>query len=111
MPHMFSDVRAFRRDPLRFLLERGNAAPLGLEPLHLGPSPVLLVNDPDLIRPILKAPETEVGKSSLMLHGEEHKRRRAVLQKHMAKGVVEKYLPQMCAEIRAVGARIARLGS
>jgi cytochrome P450 len=121
---MFSDVRAFRRDPLRFLLERGNAAPLGLEPLHLGPSPVLLVNDPDLIRPILKSPETEVGKgrlikkltpvlgeSSLMLHGEEHKRRRAVLQKHMAKGSVEKFLPQMCAEIRAVGARIARLGS
>ena len=62
MPHMFSDVRAFRRDPLQFLLARGNAAPLGLVPLYLGPSPVLLVNDPDLIRPILKAPETEVGK-------------------------------------------------
>jgi cytochrome P450 len=121
---MFSDVRAFRRDPLQFLLERGNTAPMGLAPLRLGPSPVLLVNDPDLIRPILKAPETEVGKgrlikkltpvlgqSSLMLHGEEHKRRRAVLQKHMAKGAVEKFLPQMCAEIRAVGAKIARLGS
>jgi len=38
MPHMFSDVRAFRRDPLNFLLERGNGAPLGLERLHLGPS-------------------------------------------------------------------------
>ena len=124
MPHMFSDVPAFRRDPLRLLLERGNSAPLGLEPLRLGPSPVLLVNDPNLIRPILKAPETEIGKgklikkltpvlgeSSLMLRGDEHKRRRAVLQKHMAKGSVEKYLPQMCAEVRAVGARIARLGS
>jgi len=124
MPHMFSDVRAFRHDPLRFLLERGNAAPLGLEPLHLGPSPVFLVTDPDLIRPILKAPETEIGKgrlikkltpvfgrSSLMLHGDEHKRRRAVLHKHMAKGSVERYLPQMCAEIRAVGAKLARMGS
>ncbi|MGN1290719.1 MAG: cytochrome P450 [Bradyrhizobium sp.] len=124
MPHMFSDVRAFRSDPLKFLLERGNASPLGLVPLHLGPAPVLLVNDPDLIRPILKAPETDVGKgrlikklspvlgqSSLMLHGDEHKRRRAVLHKHMAKGSVEKYLPQMCAEIRAVGARLARLGA
>jgi cytochrome P450 len=124
MPHMFSDVRAFRRDPLNFLLDRGNDAKLGLEPLHLGPSPVLLVTDPDLIRPILKAPETEIGKgrlikkltpvfgrSSLMLHGDEHKRRRAVLHKHMAKGNVEKFLPQMCAEIRAVGARLARLGS
>ena len=124
MPHMFSDVRAFRRDPLNFLLGKGNSAPLGLEPLHLGPNPVLLVNDPDLIRPILKAPETEIGKgrlikkltpvfgrSSLMLHGDEHKRRRAVLHKHMAKGNVEKFLPQMCAEIRAVGAKLARLGS
>lgn len=124
MPHMFSDVRRFRRDPLSFLLDRGNTAPLGLEPLHLGPSPVLLVTDPDLIRPILKAPETEIGKgrlikkltpvlgqSSLMLHGDEHKRRRAVLQKHMAKGSVEKFLPQMCAEIRAVGAKIALFGS
>ena len=109
MPHMFSDVRAFRRDPLNFLLAKGNGAPLGLERLHLGPSPVFLVNDPDLIRPILKAPETEIGKgrlikkltpvfgrSSLMLHGDEHKRRRAVLHKHMAKGSVEKFLPQ-CA--------------
>lgn len=124
MQHMFSDVRLFRREPLHFLLDRGNTAPLGLEPLHLGPSPVLLVNDPDLIRPILKAPETDIGKgrlikkltpvfgrSSLMLHGDEHKRRRAVLHKHMAKGNVEKFLPQMCAEIRAVGAKLARLGS
>ena len=124
MPHMFSDVRAFRRDPLNFLLAKGNSAPLGLERLHLGPSPVFLVTDPDLIRPILKAPEAEIGKgrlikkltpvfgrSSLMLHGDEHKRRRAVLHKHMAKGSVEKFLPQMCAEIRAVGARLARLGS
>jgi cytochrome P450 len=124
MRHMFSDVRAFRRDPLNFLLERGNNAPLGLQRLYLGPSPVLLVTDPDLIRPILRAPENEIGKgrlikkltpvfgkSSLMLHGDEHKRRRAVLHRHMAKGSVEKYLPQMCAEIRAVGAKLARLGS
>lgn len=123
MPHMFSDVRSFRRDPLSFLLERGNCNPMGLQRLHLGPSPVLLVTDPDLIRPILKAPETEIGKgrlikkltpvfgrSSLMLHGDEHKRRRAILHKHMARGNVERYLPQMCAEIRAVGAKLAKLG-
>lgn len=124
MPHMFSDVRSFRRDPLNFLLERGNSAPMGLERLYLGPSPVLLVTDPDLIRPILRAPETEIGKgrlikkltpvfgrSSLMLHGDEHKRRRAVLHKHMARGNVERYLPQMCAEIRAVGAKLAKSGT
>lgn len=124
MPHMFSDVRSFRRDPLSFLLERGNSAPMGLERLYLGPSPVLLVTDPDLIRPILRASEAEIGKgrlikkltpvfgrSSLMLHGDEHKRRRAVLHKHMARGNVERYLPQMCAEIRAVGAKLAKLGT
>lgn len=124
MLQMFSDVRSFRRDPLNFLLERGNSAPMGLERLHLGPSPVLLVTDPDLIRPILRAPEEEIGKgrlikkltpvfgrSSLMLHGDEHKRRRAVLHKHMARGNVERYLPQMCAEIRAVGAKLAKLGT
>lgn len=124
MPHMFSDVRSFRHDPLNFLLERGNASPMGLERLYLGPSPVLLVTDPNLIRPILKAPEDEIGKgrlikkltpvfgrSSLMLHGDEHKRRRAVLHKHMSRGNVERYLPQMCAEIRAVGARLAKLGT
>lgn len=120
MKHMFSDVQKFRRDPLGFLLEVGNGSPLGLVPLRLGTSPVLLVNDPGLVRPILKASEDAIGKgrlirklepvfgrSSLMLHGFEHKRRRAILQKHMAKGSVERYLPQMCAEIRAVGGKLA----
>ena len=46
-----------------------------------------------------------------MLPGDEHKRRRAVLHKHMAKGNVERYLPQMCAEIRAVGAKLAKSGT
>lgn len=124
MKHMFSDVAAFRRDPLMFLLERGNGAPLGLERLRLGPNPVFLVTDPDLVRPILKAPESEIGKgrlikkltpilgqSSLMLHGDEHKRRRSVMHRHMARGSVEKLMPQMCAEIRAVGATLARAES
>lgn len=123
MPHPFSDVRAFRRNPLGFLLERGNAATGGLERLHLGPSPIYLLVDPDLIKPLLKMPETEVGKgrliqklkpvfgrSSLMLHGDEHKRRRAVLHQHLARGAVERYITQMCAEIRAVGARLAPSG-
>lgn len=97
---------------------------MGLERLRLGPSPVFLVTDPDLIRPILKAPESEIGKgrlikkltpilgrSSLMLHGDEHKRRRAVLQRHMARGSAEKLMPQIGAEIRAVGAKLARAES
>jgi cytochrome P450 len=120
---MFSDVREFRRDPLGFLLERGNTATGQLERLHLGPNPCYLLVDPELIKPLLKMPETEVGKgrliqklkpvfgrSSLMLHGDEHKRRRAVLHQYLARGAVERYIPHMCGEIRAVSARLAKLG-
>lgn len=123
MPHPFSDVRGFRRDPLSFLLERGNRATGALERLRLGPRPIFLVIDPELIKPLLKMPEAEVGKgrfiqklrpafgqSSLMLHGDEHKRRRAVLHQYLARGAVERYIPQLCAEIRAVGARVAAFG-
>ncbi|HEY0440987.1 MAG TPA: cytochrome P450 [Xanthobacteraceae bacterium] len=123
MPHWFSDVRAFRRDPLKFLLERGNNSSNDLERVYLGPNPIYLVVDPELVKPLLKAPESDIGKgrlikkltpvfgsSSLMLHGDEHKRRRAVLHAHLARGNVERYLPEICAEIRAVGARLGRVG-
>ena len=66
MPHPFSDVRAFRRDPLALLLERGRAAKHSLERLYLGTTPIFLVADPELIKPLLKMPETEVGKGRLI---------------------------------------------
>jgi cytochrome P450 len=104
-------------------LQRGNAATQSLERLWLGPKPVYLVVDPELIKPLLKLGETDAGKgrlirklspiigmSSLLLHGEEHRRRRAILHEHLARGNVERYLPQMAAEIRAVGARLATTG-
>lgn len=123
MIHPFSDVSAFRRDPLNFLIERGTKATEPLVRMRLGPSAVYLVTDPELIKPLLKMDVGEAGKgrlihklrpiigmSSLLLHGEEHRRRRAILHEHLARGNVEKYLPQISAEIRAVGARLARTG-
>jgi cytochrome P450 len=124
MKHWFSDLHAFRRDPLQFLLTRGNAASAPLEPLALGPYPVFLLTDPELIRPLLKADEQDadkgrlirklrpiVGLSSLVISGEEHRRRRAALHEHLAKGGAEKLIPQLSAEIRAVAAQLVREGS
>lgn len=121
MRHWFSDLTAFQRDPLTFLLERGNSATEPLVPLALGPSPMFLVTDPDVIKPLLKADEVDVDKgrlihklrsvvgiSSLTMSGEEYVRRREVLHKYMARGSVERLTSHMSAEIRAVGARLAR---
>jgi cytochrome P450 len=122
MKHAYSDVIAFRRDPLTFLLDRGsNAGDEALTPLGLGPSPVFLVTDPTLVKPMLKLGEDFVDKgrllrklqpivgwSSLILNGEEHRRRRGAIHKHLARGAAERLVPQMAAEIRAVAARLAK---
>jgi len=118
---MFSDLTAFRRDPLSVLLEKGNSATEPLVRLALGPSPMFLVTDPEMIRPLLKANEEDidkgqlihklrsvVGLSSLTMSGEEYLRRREVLHTYMAKGSVERLAVPMAAEIRAVIARLAR---
>ncbi len=121
MRHVFSDLNAFRRDPLTLLVERGNSASGSLVRLALGPSPMFLVTDPDMIRSLLKANEEDidkgrlihklrslVGLSSLTMSGEEYLRRREVLHKYMAKGLVERLTTPMTAEIRAVSARLAK---
>ncbi|HVL71797.1 MAG TPA: cytochrome P450 [Beijerinckiaceae bacterium] len=121
MRHWFSDLPAFRRDPLGFLLEKARAGTEPLEPLALGPKPVFLLRDPDLIRPLMRAGENEVDKgrlvhklrpivglSSLVISGEEHKRRRAALHEHLARGEVERLIPQLSAEIRAFAGEICR---
>ena len=73
MRHWFSDLGAFRRDPLSLFLERGNAATEPLVPLALGPAPVFLVADPEMVRPLLKTAEEDVDKGRLI-----HKLRAAV---------------------------------
>jgi cytochrome P450 len=121
MRHWFSDLTAFRRDPLTLFLDRGNTSTEPLVPLGLGPAPVYLVADPETVRPLLKAAEEDadkgrlihklravVGKSSLTVSGDDHRLRREALHTHLAKGTVERLTAPMAAEIRAVGARLAK---
>lgn len=119
MRHWFSDLNAFRLDPLKLLLERGNAATEPLVPLALGPAPMFLVTDPEIIKPLLKAQEEDidkgrlihklrsvVGVSSLTMSGEEYLRRREVMHQYMARGTIERLAAPMAAEIRGLGARL-----
>jgi len=122
MKHWFADVSAFRRDPLKFLVTQGsNPGNDQLVPLALGPRPTFLVTDADLVRPMLKLTEDFVEKgrllhtlqpivgwSMLILNGDEHRRRRGAVHKHLARGAAERLVPQMSAQIRAVAARLAR---
>ena len=123
MKHWFSDVAAFRRDPLSFMLECGTRAGEPLVAVALGIKPVFIVTDPELVKPILKMNEkvldkgrllhklrAVVGISSLTLSGDEHDRRRNALHPHMARGQVEALAPEMAAEIRSVAAGLAKKG-
>lgn len=113
MKHYFSDLKKFRHDPLNFILERGKQSEGPLTKLHLGPAPIYLATDPNIIKPVLSWSEDEINKgrfikklrpafgdSSLSLSGEEHQRRRHVLHKRLAKGEVLRLVPEMAASIR-----------
>jgi cytochrome P450 len=119
MRHWFSDVNAFRRDPLAFLVDRGSTAVEPLVPLALGPRAIYLLTDASLIKPFLKLSEDVaakgwllqklrpiVGLSSLIINGPEHRRRRGAIHKHLARGAVEGLAPQIAGEIRATLARL-----
>ena len=64
MKHWFSDVQAFRRDPLDFVLAAAAASREPLARMRLGPKPVYLVADPGLVKPILKADEAFIDKGT-----------------------------------------------
>lgn len=121
MKHWFSDLAAFQRDPLAFMLARGTEATSPLARVHLGPTPVWLVCDPAMVKPILKAPEhiidkgrlvyklrTVLGVSSLSLSGEEHRQRRHLLHSTFAKGAANQYVPEMTAVICRLIARLLK---
>ncbi len=121
MLHRFSDLTAFRRDPLTFFLNRGSEAKHALVPLHVGLHPVLLVTDPDLVRHILRAEEEAIykgrlifkmreviGRSSLTISGEQHRIRRATIHKQLAAGLAGDYVPEIASTIREFAALMAR---
>lgn len=120
MRHWFSDLVAFRRDPLAFFLDRGSRAGSPLERLSMGPGEVFLVCDPQLVRQILKAPTADIdkgklvqklsaviGRSSMTLSGEAHAARRRVLHHQLARGLAAGYVPQISALIRRQAAALA----
>lgn len=121
MKHWFSDVIAFRRDPLALMLARGTASSAQIEQLRLGPTPVWLVTDPSMVKPILKAPEAQIdkgrlvfklrkvlGTSSLSLSGEAHRERRALLHSTFAKGAANQYVPEMTAVLCRLISKLLR---
>jgi cytochrome P450 len=113
MPHPFKDLRALRRDPLSFILEAGARSTGPLAELKLGLKPHYLVTDPELARDILKWPEEEidkgylvrrlrpiVGDSSLTISGEEHKRRRMVIHRQLARSNAHQFIPALSSVVR-----------
>ncbi|MCT4654297.1 MAG: cytochrome P450 [Cohaesibacter sp.] len=112
MLHPFSDLQAFQRDTLGFMLNRGCAATEPLVQLRVGISPVFLVADPSLAKHILKETEDKLdkgrliwkmrevlGRSSLTISGEEHRTRRAAIHRQLATGVAGNYIPIICSII------------
>ena len=119
--HWFSDVHAFKRDPLGLIAEKGKKSKLAFEPLALGPLPVYLIVDPSEVKPIMKLSETisdkgrlvkklvgVVGNSTLTLSGAEHGKRRAVLHERLSRGIAETYVGEMAATIRATCLQLAK---
>lgn len=117
----FSDMKQFQRDALSFLLKRGEECSDDLIPIALNHKPMFLVNNPDLVKPILKFPETQVTKGALIqklrtvigdsvviLTGEEHRRRREALNPFFSRGNVEKLGSKFQAEIRRSASELAR---
>jgi cytochrome P450 len=119
--HWFSDVKAFRLDPLTLLTERAAQSDKPFVPLYLGTAPVVFVNDPACIKPLMKQSEdvlykgrlvkkisAVVGESSLTLSGEEHRKRRAILHERLSRGVANTYVNEMGTAITTVAARLGR---
>jgi cytochrome P450 len=119
--HWFSDVGAFKLDPLALLTRRAQASDAPIIPLALGPSPVVLVNDPSLVKPLMRMSEdvsdkgrlvqkigAVIGESSLTLSGEAHKKRRAILHERLSRGVATSYVGAMTASIRQVSSQLLK---
>jgi cytochrome P450 len=121
MKHLFSDVNAFRHDPLGLFARKGFGAAEPLVKLNLGPSPVYLVTDAKVARTILKFDEARIdkgrlvhklrkviGTSSITLSGAEHQKRRAVIHEHLARGIMNEFVPEIAGLIRRHAALLIR---
>jgi cytochrome P450 len=120
MLRMFSDVAAFRRDPLALMADRGRAG-RGLQRLNLGFKPVYLVSDPETARQVLRSDEARIDKgrhirklasvvgwNSITMSGEAQKTRRTLLHRTFAAGLSGDYVPVLGGVVRAWIASLAR---
>ncbi len=121
MKHPFSDVSAFRRDPLGLFARKGFGASEPLVKLSLGPSPVYFVTDAKTARVVLKSDEADIdkgrlvrklrkviGTSSITLSGVQHQQRRAVIHEHLARGIMNEFVPEIAALIRLHASRLVQ---
>ncbi len=119
--HWFSDVKAFRHDPLTLLSQKAKQSSDPFLKLNLGPAPVVFMNDATLVKPLMKLSEdvlykgrlvkkisAVVGESSLTLAGEEHRKRRAILHERLSRGVANSYVNDMGLAITNVAARLGK---
>jgi cytochrome P450 len=124
MKHFLSDVNAFRHDPLGLFKRHSHADGEPLVRLNLGPSPVYLVTDAALAKTILKTEEsaidkgrlvhklrTVIGTSSITMSGTEHQRRRAAIHHHLARSIMNDFVPQIACLIRRHAALLVRESS
>lgn len=124
MKHMFSDLQRFRRDPLKHLVEVADGSTEALVRLRLGPRPIYLINDPSIVKGLLRMPEEEVdkgrlirklrsviGDSIVVLSGSEHQRRRAVIHGLLGRGTIDGLVPAFCAEITRSAAEVVSEGT
>jgi cytochrome P450 len=121
MKHPFSDVSAFRHNPLELFEKYGSADAAPLVRLNLGPAPVYLVTDAVLAKAVLKADDsaidkgrlvhklrTVIGTSSITLSGAEHQRRRGIIHQHLARGIMNDFVPQIAGLIRRHASLLVR---
>ncbi|MES2906182.1 MAG: cytochrome P450 [Pseudomonadota bacterium] len=120
MKHSFSDLAALGRDPLQLFLDKSEENSK-LVKMRIGLSPVYMLNDAALIKPLLKADESEFGKgrfikkfeamlgvTTLTLNGEEYKRRRDVHHEYFTRGLRQNFASEICAVIRQHAAEYAK---
>lgn len=90
----------------------------------MGPSPVYLVTDPALIAPIVKANEAQIdkgrivhklrkmlGMSSITMSGAEHRERRAIIHKHLSRGMANAFVPEISSTVRSTAILLSQENS
>lgn len=120
MPLPFSDVPAFRRDPLTLLMQRAHSAEPGFVPLNLGRKPIWFATDPSIARQLLKWSPSQVDKGQLVQTlvplvghslltniGSDHRQTKTAIHRHVRMNAITQNLDKLVAIINRFVARLA----